>query len=177
MFQQREFAALDIDLKEVDLRQAGFRKEIGKGAKSHLLHRSPDGSGVEGAGSVGIIIHLQFLLLVSESEGQADYERVVLEPCQALAVKPGNWLKKPDSAAESRTDLRREVSLVAAYVKDHGLRTQIIVQTQLPVAFGGKPQSMLGEEFVLAPVPLIKGCQLPSKLLEVARRAWARHSC
>ena len=55
---QGEFAALDVDLKEVDFRQAGFRKEIGKGAKSHLLHGSPDGGGVEGAGSVGIIVHL-----------------------------------------------------------------------------------------------------------------------
>jgi hypothetical protein len=136
---QGEFAALDVDLEEIDFRQAGFRKEIGESAESHLLHWPPDGGGVEGAGGVGIIVHLQFLLLVSESKRQADYGSVVREPGLAFAVEPRNWLKKPDSAAESRTDLRREISLVTAYVKDDGFGAKVIVQAKLPVALSGEP--------------------------------------
>jgi hypothetical protein len=84
-------------------------------------------------------VHLQFLLLVSESKRQADYGSVVREPGLAFAVEPRNWLKKPDSAAESRTDLRREISLVTAYVKDDGFEAKVIVQAKLPVALSGEP--------------------------------------
>jgi hypothetical protein len=54
-------------------------------------------------------------------------------------MEPGNWLKKPDSAAESRTDLRREISFVAAYVKDDGLGAKVVVQAKLPVSLSGEP--------------------------------------
>ena len=164
VFQQGEFAALDVHLEQIDPASAGLREDDVKGPDAHLLDRLAGRSGIEGAGSIGIIAHFQFLLFIRQSERVAKDSGVGGEALDAMAMETGHRFEKMDLTAVALAHLRSKISLIPADIEDDRIRSQGIIEAQRAISLRRQPESMLGQELILAPVAVIKGGEPPAKL-------------
>src|SRR5262245_32627636 len=135
---QFEFAALDIDLQEVD----GAHPELGHdfGDRPHIggLRRGTTDLPLE-AGSILAEADRKAARTGRKSIVQAGNRRIAVKPLRATLVEFGNRLADEHPATKFPEYGVAKVSLIAAHVEDDTGIVQRIVESESLVAFIRKP--------------------------------------